>query len=76
MRTSVGMEKLASTMPLWTAGSFKGVAPRVDKNTEARGPWWWLKATRHGHFYVQVQKKAGAVIRWANGLSLGSPEHS
>jgi hypothetical protein len=36
---------------------FQGVRPRVDKNTEARGPWRWLRATQHGHFYVQVNKE-------------------
>ncbi len=35
---------------------FQGARPRVDKNTEARGPWLWLRATQHGHFYVQVKK--------------------
>ena len=36
---------------------FRGVRPRVDKNTEGRGPWHWLKATQHGHFYVSVMKR-------------------
>jgi hypothetical protein len=35
---------------------FWGVVPRVDKNTENRGPHFWLKATHHGHFYVWVEK--------------------
>ena len=35
---------------------FKDVRPRVDCNTEHRGPWNWLKATQHGHFYVAVWK--------------------
>ena len=33
---------------------FKGVKPRVDTNTEARSAWQWLRATQHGHFYVET----------------------
>ena len=36
---------------------FKGVKPRVDTNTEARSAWQWLRATQHGHFYVQIMKE-------------------
>ena len=36
---------------------FKGARPRVDVNTEGRGPRYWLKSVQHGHFYVSVQKK-------------------
>ena len=35
---------------------FKGVRPRVDVNSDRRGPSEWLRATQHGHFYVQVFK--------------------
>lgn len=42
-----------ATTDEWT---FQGVRPRVDANTENRGPWQWLKATQHGHFYVSVHK--------------------
>ena len=34
------------------AWAFKNVRPRVDANTERRGPYYWLKATQHRHFYV------------------------
>lgn len=40
---------------------FSGVRPRVDANTENRGPSYWMKATRHGHFYVWVAK-SGSVF--------------
>ena len=36
---------------------FHNVRPRVDANTEARGPHEWLKSVQHGHFYVLVDKK-------------------
>ena len=36
---------------------YEGVRPRVDANSEKRGPHEWLKATQHGHFYVSVLKK-------------------
>ena len=36
---------------------YLGVRPRVDCNSEARSAWQWLKATQHGHFYVQVEKE-------------------
>jgi hypothetical protein len=36
---------------------FQGVRPRVDMNSEHRGPWHWMRATQHGHFYVQVDKE-------------------
>ena len=36
---------------------FNGVRPRVDSNSERRGPHEWLRATQHGHFYVSVHKK-------------------
>ena len=36
---------------------YLGVRPRVDCNSEARSAWQWLKATQHGHFYVQVKKE-------------------
>jgi hypothetical protein len=35
---------------------FQDVRPRVDVNKEKRGPHEWLRATEHGHFYVQVWK--------------------
>ena len=35
---------------------FEQVRPRVDVNSERRGPRYWLKATQRGHFYVSVQK--------------------
>lgn len=35
---------------------FKDVRPRVDCNTEHRGPHYWLKAAQHGHFYTSVEK--------------------
>ena len=35
---------------------FQGVRPRVDCNSENRGPFLWLKATQHGHFYTSVRK--------------------
>jgi hypothetical protein len=36
---------------------FQHVRPRIDKNTEARGPQEWLRSVQHGHFYVSVEKK-------------------
>ena len=42
------------TLDAWV---FRGVKPRVDKNTEGRGPWYWMKAAQHGHFYVHVKKQ-------------------
>lgn len=36
---------------------FQKVRPRVDANSERRGPHEWLKATQHGHFYVSVMKE-------------------
>ena len=35
---------------------FDSVRPRVDCNSEHRGPYYWLKATQHGHFYTSVFK--------------------
>lgn len=35
---------------------FDGVRPRVDVNSEQRGPFEWRRACQHGHFYVQVKK--------------------
>ena len=35
---------------------FRGVRPRVDVNSEHRGPYEWKRACQHGHWYVQVQK--------------------
>ena len=32
------------------------VRPRVNQNTEKRGPHYWLKAAQHGHFYTSVMK--------------------
>lgn len=43
-----------STTDAWL---FQGVKPRVDANSEHRGPWFWLRAVQHGHFYVQVMKR-------------------
>ena len=42
-----------STTNAWM---FQNIRPRVDINRESRGPTHWLKATRHGHFYVNVEK--------------------
>lgn len=39
---------------------FKGSRPRVDVNTERRGPAYWIRATQRGHFYCSVHK-SGAV---------------
>ena len=36
---------------------FQGSRPRVDANSENRGPHHWLRAAQHGHFYVWVMKK-------------------
>ena len=36
---------------------FRDIAPRVDKNTENRGPWHWQRAVQHGHFYVSIIKE-------------------
>ena len=38
------------------AWCFDGVRPRVDVNSEQRGPFEWKRACQHGHFYVQVKK--------------------
>jgi len=38
----------------------KGSRPRVDVNSETRGPSYWLKATQRGYFYCSVHKK-GAI---------------
>jgi hypothetical protein len=38
----------------WT---YCSVRPRVDTNSERRGPHEWLRATQHGHFYVSVDKR-------------------
>ena len=40
---------------------FEGVRPRIDTNSEARSAWQWLRATQHGHFYVQILKDWGAL---------------
>ena len=44
---------------------FAGVRPRVDVNSETRGPSYWLKATQRGHFYCSVHKK-GAIYTATN----------
>ena len=44
---------------------FRGVRPRVDVNTEARGPSLWLKAVQRGHFYCSVRKE-GALFTGTN----------
>ena len=44
---------------------FQNRRPRVDVNSEARGPYEWLRAVQHGHFYVSVHKK-GAVFTDSN----------
>lgn len=36
---------------------FQGIHPRVDKNTDHRGPWFWLRSVQHGHFYVSIIKE-------------------
>ena len=36
---------------------FQGVKPRVHINSEHRGPFHWLKAVQHGHFYVSLLKE-------------------
>ena len=45
--------------------AFGGMRPRVDCNTEARGPSFWLKAVQRGHFYCSVHKE-GAVFTGSN----------
>ena len=52
---------------------FKGVRPRVDVNSDRRGPSEWLRATQHGHFYVQVFK-IGTVYSATNPNE--SPSHN
>ena len=44
---------------------FKNTRPRVDVNSEMRGPHHWLKATQRGHFYCSVHKE-GAVYTDTN----------
>ncbi|CAK0797152.1 unnamed protein product [Prorocentrum cordatum] len=39
---------------------FKNTRPRVDVDSEMRGPRHWVKATQRGHFYCSV-RKGGAV---------------
>ena len=39
---------------------FKNSRPRVDCNSERRGPYFWLRATQRGHFYCSVHKE-GAI---------------
>ena len=46
----------------WT---FRKVKPRVDCNSEQRGPGYWLKAVQRGHFYCSAHKK-GAVFTATN----------
>eukprot|EP00959_Pyramimonas_sp_CCMP1952_P169193 3534686-Pyramimonas_sp.AAC.1 len=55
---------------------FKNTRPRVDVNSEMRGPRHWLKATQRGHFYCSVHKE-GAVYADTNyppGQGLWAPE--
>ena len=35
---------------------YQSTRPRVDANSEKRGPWHWLRAAQHGHFYCSVHK--------------------
>ena len=51
-RDSKGIDH--NTTDAWV---FEGIRPRVDKNTEQRGPHEWLRAVQHGHFYVAVMKR-------------------
>ena len=44
---------------------FQGVRPRVDCNSEARGPIFWLKAVQRGHFYCSAHKE-GALFSATN----------
>ena len=56
---------------------FHGVRPRVDVNSDHRGPREWLRAAQHGHFYVQVHK-LGTVYAATNYPAWGgawAPEH-
>ena len=55
---------------------YAGVRPRVDANTENRGPSEWLRATRHGHFYVWVWKSGTvyAETNYAPWEGLWAPE--
>ena len=46
---------------------FQSVRPRVDVNSEVRGPYHWLKATQRGHFYCSVRKE-GAVYTGTDRL--------
>ena len=43
-----------STTDAWV---FRSCRPRVDVNSETRGPYFWLKACQHGHFYCSVFKE-------------------
>ena len=44
---------------------FHGTRPRVDVNSERRGPYEWKRACQHGHFYVQCDK-VGTVFSATN----------
>ena len=44
---------------------FSGVRPRVDVNSETRGPSKWLKAVQRGHFYCSAHKE-GALFTDTN----------
>ena len=46
----------------WT---FQGCYPRVDCNSEVRGPSYWLKAVQRGHFYCSAHKQ-GALFSATN----------
>ena len=45
--------------------AFRQVKPRIDCNSEQRGPSFWLKAVQRGHFYCSAHKK-GAVYTATN----------
>ncbi|CAK0800003.1 unnamed protein product [Prorocentrum cordatum] len=45
--------------------AFKNTRPRVDVNSEMRGPRRWLEATQRGHVYCSVHKE-GAVYTDTN----------
>ena len=55
---------------------FQGVRPRVDQNTEKRGPHYWMKATQQGHFYTSVMKVGTlfAATNYAPWAGMWTPE--
>ncbi|CAK0822280.1 unnamed protein product, partial [Prorocentrum cordatum] len=55
---------------------YAGARPRVDANTENRGPSEWLRATRRGHFYAWAWKSGTvyAETKYAPWEGLWAPE--